>query len=259
MLSLLSPAKKLLPDFKPYTHVTSQPILINNALELASIMKSKSVKQIAELMHLSDDLAELNFNRYQEFHLTKKTSVKESYPALFLFQGDVYQGLDAESWSETAVDFAQSHLAILSGLYGLLKPLDTIQPYRLEMGTKLHNPKGTNLYDYWGDLIANQLNHQLSSHTNQILINLASQEYFKAVYIKKLKYPVLTINFYEKKDNQQKMIGIYAKKARGTIAKFIMKHHIDDLEQIKEFSDLGYHFDKKTSTEADFNFIRVSK
>lgn len=250
MLTLLSPAKKLLNAEKPYLGTTSKPSFGDKTDALVTLMQSKTVADIAGLMDLSDDLATLNFERYQNFW---KASV---YPAVFLFQGDVYQGLQANSWEQSTVEYSQSHLRILSGLYGLLNPLDSIQPYRLEMGVRLKNPDGKNLYDYWQDTITQALNQQLKEQKNPILINLASTEYFKAVNEKKLDHPIVTINFYEKKNDQLKMIGIHAKKARGVMAKFIMQNQIDSLDQLKQFNELGYQYNESSSTARHLDFIR---
>lgn len=257
MLTLLSPAKKLLADVQPYTDDTTQPLLIKRTLKLARIMKSKSIEQIAALMDLSNDLAVLNYERYQHFSL-KENPATHSYPAVFLFQGDVYQGLRPTEWSADAINYSQSHLGILSGLYGILKPLDKIQPYRLEMGVRLVNPCGTNLYEFWRDTVTKTLNQQLASQSNPVLINLASTEYFKVVDEKKIKYPIVTINFYERKNDEIKMIGIYAKKARGVMAKFIMQQQADTLEHLKEFTELNYQFNKESSSDSHLNFIRNS-
>ncbi|HAT8181417.1 TPA: peroxide stress protein YaaA [Legionella pneumophila] len=256
MLTLLSPAKKLLSISKHYSKETSNPLLLDKALQLITIMKSKSVEQIADLMDLSRQLAELNYERYQNFDL-KNNPMNHSYPALFLFQGDVYQGLNAASWKDKEIEYAQSHLGILSGLYGFLRPLDRIQPYRLEMGVNLENPAGKNLYAFWSEIISNTLKQILAQHNNAVLINLASTEYFKVVDEKKLSYPIVTINFYEQKNSELKMIGILAKKARGMMAKYIMQNRIDSVEQIKEFSESGYLFDKETSNPSCLNFIRT--
>ena len=255
MLTLLSPAKKLLSISKPYSGDTSQPLLIKKTIKLARIMKSKSIEQIAALMDLSKDLASLNYDRYQQFSC-KESSMIHAYPALLLFQGDVYQGLQAFSWTVDEIDYSKSHLGILSGLYGFLKPLDEIQPYRLEMGVRLANPYGANLYDFWRDPVTKILNQQLALHDNPLLVNLASAEYFKVIDEKKINYPVITVNFYERKNNEIKMIGIYAKKARGVMAKFIMHHRIDHLEGLKDFTELDYQFSKEHSTEGHLSFIR---
>lgn len=256
MLTLISPAKKLLKISKPYVNETTEPLLLKQVKVLAKIMKTKSVEQIAQLMDLSRDLAVLNYERYQHFN-TKKNLFTQSYPALLLFQGDVYQGLAANSWSNEDVDYSQNHLRILSGLYGILRPLDSIQPYRLEMGVHLENPKGTNLYEYWRASIAKILNEQLALDPNPALINLASTEYFKVVDSKKIKYPIITINFYEQKNNEIKMIGIYAKKARGLMAKYIIQNRIDSIENIKKFSEAGYKFNEHSSSKQHLDFIRI--
>ena len=253
MLTVLSPAKKLLSNTKPFAGKTTSPELMDKASILIKLMKNKSVTEIAQLMDLSKDLAVLNYERYQQFH-----EQDHSYPALFLFQGDVYQGLQAASWEQSAVTYSQSHLRILSGLYGLLKPLDIIKPYRLEMGSRLENPAGSNLYDFWKQAVTLTLNQQLKEQNNPLLINLASSEYFKAINEKSINYPIVTINFYEQKDNALKMIGIHAKKARGTMAKFIMQNQIDDLEGIKSFTDLGYQFNSQTSNEQHLDFVRLA-
>lgn len=256
MLTLLSPAKKLLNGLKPYNEETSQPVLIKRAIKIAKIMKSQSAEQIAALMDLSKDLALLNFDRYQRFKL-QEPPLAQSYPAVFLFQGDVYQGLQASTWSKKELMYAQSHLGILSGLYGILKPLDLIQPYRLEMGVRLANPCGSNLYDFWSEFVTKAINHQLNAQENPVLINLASTEYFKVVDEKKIKYPIVTINFYEQKNNEIKMIGIHAKKARGVMAKYIMQHHVDVLDRLKAFTELGYQYCKERSSQSHFDFIRT--
>ncbi|PWY56039.1 peroxide stress protein YaaA [Legionella qingyii] len=255
MLILLSPAKKLLNSSKPYSGTTSNPMFVDKTNSLVKLMKSKSVADIAALMDLSKDLAELNYKRYQDFCLDN-TGSSHAYPALLLFQGDVYQGLKAASWEQTTIDYSQNHLRILSGLYGVLKPLDNIQPYRLEMGVHLQNPAGKSLYDFWQKTITDALNQELAAQKNPVLINLASNEYFKAVDTKGLNYPIITINFYEKKNDQLKMIGIHAKKARGTMAKFLMQNQFDDLEQLKQFNELGYKFHQSTSTVSHLDFVR---
>jgi len=251
MLTLLSPAKKLLSIEKPWQSPASSPIFPEKTAELVALMRCKSPQQIAELMHLSPDLAELNYQRYQHF------ASAEKYPALLFFQGDVYKGLEAEKWNTATLEFSQSHLRILSGLYGLLKPLDLIQAYRLEMGTQLMNSVGKNLYDYWGSSISQALNLQLENTHNPILINLASAEYFKAVNKQALKFPVISIQFMEKTGDKLQIVGIYAKKARGALANFMMQNQLDDVESLKHFKGLNYHFCKKESENDTLVFIRT--
>lgn len=255
MLCLISPAKKLLKNLSPFHGELTPPLFLKNAESLIEIMQKKSMNDIAHLMDLSADLAQLNFDRYQQFHFGTK-AMKASYPALLLFQGDVYQGLDAKNWREKDINYSHNHLAILSGLYGLLRPMDGIQPYRLEMGTKLNNPKGSTLYAFWSEQLTDYINEQLNSHEHPILINLASTEYFKVIQEKKLKHPVLTINFYEEKNNKIKMIGIYAKKARGLMARYMMQNQIDTIEQLKDFKEQGYYFNELSSSETHLDFIR---
>lgn len=256
MLTLISPAKKLLPETKPYSDQVSVPRLIDQANQLAQLMKTKSVEEIAQLMKLSPDLAKLNYGRFQEFVISKP-SLNQCYPALFLFQGDVYQGLQATEWQQDDLTFAQSHLGILSGLYGLLKPLDEIQPYRLEMGVRLNNPQGTTLYQFWRENITGLINDQLATHKQPVLLNLASTEYFKVVDQKRLNYPIVTINFYEQKKHEVKMIGFFAKKARGLMARYLIQNRIEDLEQIKDFKEQGYSFNSNTSSTHHLDFIRT--
>ena len=256
MLTLLSPAKKLLNFKKPYAGETTIPPFPEKTDELIGLMKSMSVSSIAQLMHLSEPLAELNHQRYQAFY-REHCPLSACYPAVFLFQGDVYQSLKAGDWDSTTVKFAQSHLAILSGLYGLLRPLDLIQPYRLEMGTRLSNNYGKNLYDFWQTTITNELNKRLLSQKNPTLINLASTEYFSAVDKRLLKAPLITIHFLEQKGNELKVVGIHAKKARGAMANYIMLEQIEDAEKIKQFTLLNYRYCEKSSDEANFNFTRA--
>jgi cytoplasmic iron level regulating protein YaaA (DUF328/UPF0246 family) len=256
MLTLISPAKKLLPITKPFSGVMTEPEQSTWTHTLIEIMKSKTVADLAQLMSLSSDLAHLNYDRYQRFSFDK-LSPHLAYPALFLFQGDVYQGLQAKTWSPDEVAYSQNHLGILSGLYGLLRPLDGIQPYRLEMGVRLANPQGATLYNFWSRALTEHLNKTLAGHQNPLLINLASTEYFKVVQEKQLNHPVVTINFYEQKNNELKMVGVHAKKARGVMAKYLIRHRIDDLSQIRGFNQLGYCFNEASSSEKRLDFIRV--
>ena len=254
MFVLISPAKKLLTPIKPFAGLTTTPQLHQQAFILAQLMKTKSMGELATLMDLSHDLALLNYERYQSFSFDDSASLS-SYPAGFLFQGDVYQGLQVQGWSEVDLEYAQAHLGILSGLYGLLRPLDNIQPYRLEMGVRLSNPAGETLYDYWRPVVTEQVNAILKN--NSMLINLASNEYFKVIDSKKVIKPIIDIQFYEQKNGQIKMIGIYAKKARGVMAKFIVQNKAADLETLKQFNELGYVFNPERSSEQQISFIRT--
>ena len=223
---------------------------------LVRLMQKQTITDLQGLMDLSLDLAELNYSRYQNFHFGEVPHTS-CHPALFLFQGDVYKGLEAKTWSLADIDYAQHHLAILSGLYGVLKPLDAIQPYRLEMGVRLQHSHGSNLYDFWGDSITNYLNDTLANEANPMLINLASTEYFKVVKNKKINYPIVTVNFYEQKNNVRKIIGIYAKKARGLMAKYLIQQRIEQLADIQQFNEHGYSFDKQSSSADHLDFVRV--
>ena len=255
MLILLSPAKKLLTSDKPYLKETTAPVFQKKTAELMVLMKALSPSNLASLMHLSTDLAEINYQRYQAFY-SENCPLSQGYPAIFLFRGDVYKSLEADKWDKETLDFAQSHVMILSGLYGLLRPLDFIQPYRLEMGTKLPNSCGKNLYDFWKKTITNELNRCLLSQDHPLLVNLASTEYFNAVDVSLLKAPLLTLHFKEQKGQQLKVVGIHAKKARGAMANYITQHQIEDVEQIKNFTLLNYQYCAKSSDVHNFNFIR---
>jgi hypothetical protein len=201
-------------------------------------------------MKLSDNLAELNYNRYQNF--TEEFNKDNSQQSIFAFTGDVYEGFDARNLSKSEIKLSNSKIAILSGLYGLLKPLDLIQPYRLEMGTKMKNDKGEDLYDFWGDKITDQIN-KLES---ELVINLASNEYFKSVKKKKLKAKLVNIDFKEDKGGKVSIIGIYAKKARGYMARFIVKNDVNNLEKLKDFDVEGYKFIESMSDDANLTFLR---
>ena len=255
MLTLLSPAKKLAEFDRPYSGTTTTPVFPKKTNELITMLKTLPVSRIGSLMHLSSNLAELNYQRFQSFY-SGVCPDTAGYPAVLLFQGDVYRSMKADKWDKATLEFSQGHLAILSGLYGILKPLDLIQPYRLEMGTSLENACGKNLYAFWQANIADELNNQLASHSNQILVNLASTEYFSAVDTSRLKFPLVTIHFKEKKGNETKVIGIYAKKARGAMADYLMRHQIENVEAIKKISILNYRFCEQSSDERDFNFVR---
>jgi len=255
MLTLLSPAKKLLSIDSPFLGQSSQPQFLDKTAELIEILRTFSAQQIASLMKLSESLATLNYERYQGFHC-ESCPLEASYLAILLFQGDVYRGLEANTLDDESLLFANSHLGILSGLYGLLKPLDLIQAHRLEMGTKLANSCGKNLYDFWQETITSHINNQLDKQDNPILVNLASNEYFKAIDKKKLNHPVLTLNFKQRINGVDKTIGIHAKRARGLMARFIVDNRIDDSENLKDFNTEGYYYCPETSSAQSINFVR---
>ena len=254
MLILISPAKTLDFQTTPRTTEYSQPILLKQARKLVKILKPFTPAKISELMGISDKLGVLNSTRYQQWK--PPFTSQNAKQAALAFKGDVYQGLDAETLTEQDDAFAQQHLRILSGLYGLLKPLDLIQPYRLEMGTSLQNPMGKNLYQFWGEQITKQLNKELAEQTNQSLINLASNEYFKSVKPEQLQGQIITPVFKDFKNGKYKIISFYAKKARGLMARYIIQQRLQTPAGIKDFDLAGYAFDEAGSTATEWLFTR---
>ena len=224
MLAILSPAKTLDYETPLKTKLNSQPIYGRESNQLIKTLRTFEPFEVASLMKISDKLADLNHKRYVEWR--NKPAESKTRPAALAFKGDVYQGLEAESFNDNDLKFAQRHLRILSGLYGLLRPLDVIQPYRLEMGTKLKTSKGQNLYDYWGTKLTTGLNEALKESKEGTLVNLASNEYFGAVQPKLLEGSLLNIGFKEKRNGQLKFVSFSAKKARGLMAKFIIKERL---------------------------------
>ena len=254
MLIVVSPAKKLDYDTPPSVAKSTTPDFLDQSQILIDQLRRYSALDLAELMHLSMNLAELNFDRYEQWQ--QSVSADSGKQSLLAFKGDVYQGMDAESFKAKDLDYAQQHLRILSGLYGLLKPLDLMRPYRLEMGTKLENPRGKNLYEFWGGRITDAINDQLKKQGDDVLINLASNEYFKSVKPKQVEGRIITPQFKERKNGDYKMIGVYAKKARGLLSRFILLNRLDDPEQIKDFDDEGYAFNASQSKGDNWVFTR---
>ena len=255
MLIIISPAKSL--DYTtdlPFEIHSSRPRLHPNSLELVSILKEFKPEDLMKLMDISHDLAQINFQRYKSF--STRYTPKNSKPALYAFDGDVYLGLDAYSLSHEEALYANDHLRILSGLYGLLSPFDMLQPYRLEMGTKLPNPKGNNLYQYWGDTITKLLNKDLQKSKDSYVVNLASEEYGKAVQWSKLKKPVINIHFKEEHLGKLRFVSFNAKKARGMMSRFIIQNQVKDLETLKNFSEGGYLLNEEGSTARDLLFVK---
>jgi cytoplasmic iron level regulating protein YaaA (DUF328/UPF0246 family) len=252
MIVILSPAKSIDNSRKSIISTHSDVCFPNEADVLMTKLKKLKPKKIAELMDISHDLAELNFQRYQQWQSAAEPF--EPFQAMFGFNGEVYRGLDALSMKKSEVEFAQNHLRILSGLYGILKPLDLISPYRLEMGTSLPiSAKHKNLYAFWGDKIANKLNDELHG---EALINLASQEYFKAVNFKKIKSAIITPSFLDAKGGEYKSIQVYAKKARGLMARYIINNRIQKPEDILSFDTDGYSYNERLSTATSWIFTR---
>lgn len=253
MIVLLSPAKTL--DFSPVETPTTHPRLLKKSLELVKILKRKSIEELQELMSISENLSELNRDRFREFSIP--FTPVNAKPAILAFKGDVYQDLAANSFDEEDLCFAQDHLRILSGLYGLLRPRDLMQAYRLEMGTRLETKKGKNLYEFWGRQITSLLNEDIQESEAALVLNLASQEYFKSVQTKSLKAPVLNIHFQEVRDGGvPKVIAFNAKKARGRMAHFIVKHRIENPEDLKELEINDYCYQNKLSSRTDWYFIK---
>lgn len=254
MIILLSPSKSLNFENKIVSKTHTIPTFLKDSQILINELKKFSAKDLAKLMKISDNLAKLNFERYEAF----KTpfTVKNSRPAIFVFDGDVYDGIDAENYSEKDLNFAQNHLRILSGLYGILKPLDLIQPYRLEMGTNLKSSSAKNLYQFWQEKITDFLNKELTKTSEKIILNLASEEYFNAVDPNKIKGQIVNVIFKEKKGNDYKIIVIFAKKARGLMADYIIKNKIQKIEEIKKFNCSNYKFKKEFSDKNNWCFCR---
>lgn len=254
MLMVISPAKTLDYDTPPTTKRFTQPEHLDHAQQLIDQLRDLSPQQISELMHLSDKLAALNVARYGSW--TAKFTPTNAKQALLAFKGDVYTGLNASDFSEQDFDFAQKHLRMLSGLYGVLRPLDLMQPYRLEMGTKLANVRGKDLYAFWGERISGWLNEALAVQGDDILLNLASNEYFGAVKRNVLNARVIDVDFKDMKNGQYKIISFYAKKARGLMSRYVIKERIKQPEQLKDFSYDGYHYSPDDSSTDHLVFLR---
>lgn len=252
MLILISPAKSL--DFTPPQALLplTTPELKSDIGELAKVTKKLTVADLRRLMSISERLGELNRERFQAFD----PAVEDGLQAALAFNGDVYAGLDARSLTKADLTWAQDHLRILSGLYGVLRPLDAIQPYRLEMGVRLKTRRGKTLYDFWGDRIAKTLNAAAEGQTDPTVINLASQEYFGGVDAKALKPPVVTCHFKEEKEGELRVLGFFAKKARGLMARFIIEKRLEKAADLKAFDAAGYAFQPGLSSDADWVFSR---
>jgi cytoplasmic iron level regulating protein YaaA (DUF328/UPF0246 family) len=234
----------------------TQPAMLAQSRQLADICKGLTPADLSSLMHISDKLAGLNAARFAQWQLP--FTEQNAKAALFAFNGDVYQGLDAGSLTDDDIAYAQQHLRILSGLYGVLRPLDLMQPYRLEMGTKLANPHGKDLYAFWQNSITEQLNQQLSELQTDIVVNLASQEYFKAVKPKLLQGRLISPVFKDFKNGQYKIISFFAKKARGLMARYIIEQRLSTAEQIKGFDLAGYQYSAEQSSADEPVFLRHS-
>jgi uncharacterized protein len=250
MLIVISPAKKLDYTSAFDTPSLSQPALLEHAEELSRGLKSLAPQDVSSLMGLSDSLGALNYARFQEWQTP--FSRDNARPAVLAFKGDVYQGLDADNLDAEDLSWAQDHLRILSGLYGVLRPLDLMQAYRLEMGTRFSNARGKDLYQFWGELITRELNKMASP----VLVNLASNEYFKSVRKADISARIVTPVFMDKKGDKYKIISFYAKKARGLMSRYIIKNRITEVETIKAFDSDGYRFNAALSEQDQFVFVR---
>ncbi|WP_228024480.1 peroxide stress protein YaaA [cf. Phormidesmis sp. LEGE 11477] len=250
---VISPAKTLdytgvdYPDF-------TQPAFLDQSEALIAELRGYSQAQLSELMTISDKLAKLNYQRYQDFQTP--FTPQNAKQALLVFKGDVYKGIHVEDYDEDDLSFAQDSLSILSGLYGVLRPLDLMQPYRLEMGTKLKTEKGKNLYEFWNHKISDLLNTDLAKEPQPCLVNLASNEYFKSIKSETIEARILDIDFKEKKADTYKIVAIYAKRARGLMVDFVIRNRIDNPELMKGFDSDGYSFNKALSTADHWIFCR---
>jgi cytoplasmic iron level regulating protein YaaA (DUF328/UPF0246 family) len=255
MLILLSPAKSLDYQSPLLTAEATQPRLAAHTAELIEQLKPLSPEAVGELMHISPKLAELNHARFQNYQPT--FTAHNSRQAILAFTGDVYQGMSLANWSTDDFSAAQQQIRILSGLYGVLRPLDRMQPYRLEMGTKLTTTRGSNLYQFWGSTITELLNKDLTASGSELVVNLASNEYFSSVKAKELNGQLITPVFKDEKNGKYKIISFYAKKARGMMADFIVRNQVQSVEALKAFNTSGYQFDPATSNDQTLTFLRA--
>jgi len=250
---VVSPAKKLDYDSPLPTDKYTQPRFLENARELIDELKALEPHQVSSLMGISEPLGELNAQRYQEWHTP--FTPDNARPCVLAFKGDVYEGMAPQTFSDKDFDFAQEHLRILSGLYGVLRPLDLMQPYRLEMGTKFENRRGKDLYAFWKETITNSLKKELQADDG-VLLNLASNEYFKAVDHKNLNARIITPQFKDWKNGQYKMISFYAKKARGMMAAYVIQNKLTNPEDVQNFDTDGYAFNEELSSGDNWVFTR---
>ena len=253
MILVISPSKTMAFQDRQYPDY-SQPVLLDQSRKLVEELKKLSPRQVGKLMMVSDKLAQLNWQRYQDF--TTPFALDNSKQALLAFKGDVYSGLAAETFSHADLTFAQGHIRILSGLYGILKPLDLMQAYRLEMGTKFSIGPSKNLYEFWNSRVPETLNNDMKNQKHPVLVNLASDEYFKVVHSKILQAPILKISFKENKNGTYRVIAIHAKRARGLMVNYVVKNRLDNTEDLKSFNNKGYVFNKALSSNQEMVFCR---
>jgi len=254
MLAVISPAKTLDYDSVCPNHRPTQPAFISEASELVSVLKKKTRPQLRELMSISEKLADENRTRYQQWALP--FTEDNARAALFAFKGDVYTGFDTASYGKNELQYAQKHLRILSGLYGVLRPLDLMQPYRLEMGTQLKNPEGKDLYTFWGDRLTANINKALKTSGSETFVNLASNEYFSALQKDNIKGEIITPQFKDLKNGAYKFITFYGKKARGMMCDFMIRNNVDNIEELKQFDSAGYRYNEELSDGPNWVFTR---
>lgn len=254
MIVLLSPAKSLDYESPLLTKRATKPRFIEDSAELISQLRKLPVGKVGKLMSISDTLAQLNHDRFASWE--EEFTKGNSRPAILAFTGDVYQGMELDQWGKEEFDVAQKRLRILSGLYGVLRPLDLMQPYRLEMGTKFPNKRGKNLYEFWGDSLTKSLNADLKKSGSGFVVNLASNEYFSAVKKKDLAGELITPVFKDEKNGKYKIISFFAKKARGMMADYIVRNGITDPKDLQKFKTAGYRFSKKDSDDSTLVFLR---
>lgn len=253
MLVVISPAKTMHMEVNTPSNFHSTPDHLDKSQQLIDVLKKKNVKQLEKFMGISTPLAQLNYERFQQWH--QDHTPGQAKQAIFVFMGDVYTGLDINSFTVDQLKYAQEHLRILSGLYGVLKPMDLILPYRLEMGATLSIKRKKNLYEFWGDTITTEIKGAVQEDDN-VLINLASNEYFKSIDKNKLEATIITPVFKDYKNGQYKMISFFAKKARGMMSRFILKNRIDNIEDLKLFEEDSYFYNEKLSTDTNPTFTR---
>ena len=254
MLALISPAKTLDYESSLPTDQHTQARLLEHSQELIEVASKLSATEISSLMSVSEKIANLNVERFRDWQ--PEFDLSNARQAIFAFKGDVYTGLDAYNLKDHDISYAQEHLRMLSGLYGLLRPLDLMMPYRLEMGTKLANSRGHNLYEFWGHTITELINYDLAAANSELLVNIASDEYYKSVKENKIQAEIIKPVFLDQKNGKYKVISFYAKKARGLMARFIIENQIDRVENLKGFNTEGYYFDAESSLKGELVFKR---
>ena len=254
MLALISPAKTLDYETALPTDVHTLPRLLTHSQQLIDSSRQLSATQIADLMKVSEKIAQLNVARFKDWQ--PEFNFSNARQAVFAFKGDVYTGLDAYALNDSQIEYAQQHLRMLSGLYGLLRPLDLMMPYRLEMGTKLHNVRGHNLYQFWDHHITDLINQDLATAESELLLNLASDEYYKSVNVAEIRAEIIKPVFLDQKNGKYKVISFYAKKARGLMARYMIENQLQRIEDLKSFNLDGYYFDSGSSIHGELVFKR---